>query len=273
MNYTLILISLVSAFSANATTFVNRPMAEAVKDVPNIVRGRTGESYGDFAADKRRIFTYTHLVVTDVLKGSIKDPQILLRSPGGGKDGQEMHVPGAAQFNVGEDVVLLLGPFNDEDKSYDIPGLTTGKYNVVRGANGEPILENSLGSAAMYDPKKDPNTQAYNAKVPLETFRRIAKGEDIPEASHTQFEQSKAEPPPGAYEAGHHHPEVVAIGEAPKAPVATSTVAPPVPQVTAPTSEKSTLWIPLSLALLAAFGGVVLWLVVRDDTDDKPGPP
>ena len=244
-------------------------MAEAVKDVPNIVRGKTGESYGDFAADKRRIFTYTHLVITDVLKGSIKDRQILVRSPGGGKDGQEMHVPGAAQFNADEDVVLLLGPYNAEDKSYDIPGLTTGKYNVVRGENGEPVLENSLGGAAMYDPRKDPNTQAYNARVPLETFRRIARGEDIPEATHNQFEQSKAAPPPGAYEAGHHHPEIVAQGTAPKAPVPVgqNTAVPPTPEVASPAAEKSTLWVPLSLLLLAMAVGGILWLVLRDDSD------
>ncbi|MBI3555533.1 MAG: hypothetical protein HY074_04645 [Deltaproteobacteria bacterium] len=251
--------------AANATSFVNRPMAEAVNEVPNIVRGKTGESYSDFAADKRRIFTYTHLAITDVLKGSIKDTKILLRSPGGGKDGQEMHVPGAAQFGQDEDVVLLLGEYNAEDKSYDIPGLTTGKYNVVTGEAGEPILVNSLGGAAMYDPRKDPATQAYNARVPLETFRRIAKGEDIPEAAHNQFEQSKAAPPPGAYEAGHNHPEITPQGTVPK-PLTPDQVAPHVEAEHA-VETKSSLWVPLSFALLTAVGALVLWLVLRPSKD------
>lgn len=245
--------------SAQATSFVNRPMSEAVKDVPIIVRGTTGESYSDFEADKRRIFTYTHLVITEVLKGDIKETQILMRSPGGSKDGQEMSVPGAAQFTNGEDVVVMLGAMNTEDNSYDIPGLTTGKYNVARGENGETVLLNSLGSAAVYDPKKTAGTQAYNARVSLETFRRIAKGEDIPEAAHTQFEQSKAPPPPGAFEAGHNHDEILARGEKPKPHV------PDADEVKQP--EKTNVWVPLSFALIAAVAGLILWLGLRSSKD------
>ena len=121
-----------------ATTFANRPLGVVVNSAENIVRGKAGESYADWdTVDKKRIFTYTSLLITEVLKGVLTEKQILIRQPGGSKDGIEMGVPGVANFVVGEDVVLQKKKKNQEDSSYDIPGFTTGKYNVKRDQNGD----------------------------------------------------------------------------------------------------------------------------------------
>src|SRR5262245_44726699 len=124
-----------AAIPAAATTFVNRPIAEAVKESAYIVRGRAGDSHSAWDKAHQRVYTYTRFNATDVLRGKLKAPKILVRQPGGSVDGIEMNVPGVAHFGNDEDVVLLLGERNEDDDSYDVPGFTTGKYNVVSGDN------------------------------------------------------------------------------------------------------------------------------------------
>lgn len=231
---------------------MNRPISEAVKESSFIVRGRPGDSYSDWDKQHQRIFTYTHFTVTDVLRGDLKANKILVRQPGGGVGGVEMNVPGTAHFNNEEDLVLLLGAHNDEDDSYDVPGFTTGKYNVFPGENGEPVLVNSMGGSALYDPRKDAKTLSYNSRIPLEIFRRIAAGEDVPEASHPQFQGSGKVAPKGAFEADHHA-FVLEKKDAQKN--ASAEV-----KVETSTQASSEFWVPLSFALIAVFGIVVLWL-------------
>ena len=105
-----------------ATTFINRPFNDVVKESPLIVRGRAADQYTDWGkgGSSKAIFTYTQFIITEVLKGDLKETSILLRQPGGEKDGVELHVPGAAIFNRDEELVVLLGAFDAADKSYDV---------------------------------------------------------------------------------------------------------------------------------------------------------
>lgn len=254
-----VFLVLLLSVAAQATTFVNRPLGEVVKETANIVRGRPGESYSDWGkGENRQIFTYTPFVVTEVLKGGLRENRILLRQPGGGKDGMEMNVPGTAHFNTTEDVVVMLGERNKEDDSYDIPGFTTGKYSVVPGENGEPALVNSLGGGALYDPNRDPRTLSYNSKIPLEVFRRIAKGEDIPEGAHRQYEGSRRPAPREAFEAGHSHEPAAPKAAAPT-PRPRPGDQPDAAAVRPPESGGRSIWIPISFAVLALAGGILLW--------------
>ena len=248
---------------AVATTFVNRPVNEIIKETVNIVRGRPGPERVDWDKAHRNIYTYTNFVVTDVLRGDVKETKILLRQPGGAKDGIEMNVPGVAHFDLEEDVVVLISARNEEDGSYDVPGFTTGKYNVVPGENGEPVLVNSLGGSAVYDPNKDPRTLSYNSRIPLEVFKRLAKGEDIPEASHRQYERSGKPAPSGAFEAGHHHESapVPKVGVAPTAPNSNTSKESFDPKSSS--GESNGVWVSLGFAVLAVIGAAILWRVIR----------
>lgn len=252
--------------NALATTFINRPLGEAVKESAFIVRGKAGESYSDWDKQgQRRVYTYTYFNVVEVLRGNLKESQILVRQPGGSKDGMEMNVPGVAHFQLGEEVVLLLGEHNSEDDSYDVPGFTTGKYNLVKGERGETFLVNSLGGAAIYDPNKDAKTQSYNSRIPLDVFRRIAKGEEVPEASSPQFKGSQKPAPKGAFEADHDQHSHPRQPQRP-APVPTKVAGP-----TEPIEEESSgggLWVPLSFALLALSGIAIFLIATRSKGDE-----
>jgi hypothetical protein len=157
---------------------------------------------------------------------------------------------------------------NKEDDSYNVPGLTTGKYNVSTGENGEPILVNSLGGAAFYDPNKDARTLSYNSKIPLEVFRRVAKGEDIPEAAHKQYQDSQKPAPHGAYEADHEdHLKHMNHANGVVLPSPRSSASPQPDSLETATENSSarsqSFWIPLSFALLAVSAGLLLWRILR----------
>ncbi len=239
--------------TAHSTTFVNRPFNDVIKESPIIVRGRASDQYTDWGKGKqsKAIFTYTTFIISEVLKGELKETSILLRQPGGEKDGTELHVPGAATFQRDEDLVVLLGNKDTDDNSYDVPGLTTGKYNVVE-QNGELYLESSLGAAAVYDPNKDAGTMSYNSKIPLDVFRKVAKGQEMANAPSHQFEQSKEKPKANAFEADHEKHSEVAHQEVAK-------VNAPKEIETKQESQSNSIWITLSFAFMAILGGFTLF--------------
>ncbi len=201
------IITLIYSSSLWATTFVNRSLNEVVQEASVIVRGIAGSSHSEWDKSHERIFTYTNFNITEVLRGKLQEKSILLRQPGGSRDGMNMFVPGTAGFEQGEEVVVLLAERDPEDNSYDVPGFTTGKYLVERDSNGETVLVNSLGSSAVYDPKKRAGVQSYSAKIAYDVFKRVVAGEDLPESAHKQFRASAEKPSENAFEAHHDHHE------------------------------------------------------------------
>lgn len=147
-------VTFLFATSAFATEFVPSSLPSQVAQVPIIVRGTIGTSYSDWGnhdGGGRGLFTFYQLQPTEVLKGQVAaGATILFREIGGEKDGMGEGVPGAAQFTRGEDVVVMLGPQNG-DGSYDLRGLSAGKFNIVREEDGSE----SLTSVALSPPPHD----------------------------------------------------------------------------------------------------------------------
>jgi hypothetical protein len=128
--------------SAHATTFLDVPFPDAVKDAPVIVHGQVGASAADWSKDgngSRRIYTFYDVDVSEVLKGDAPTGHIQMREMGGVKDGVGLQVAGASTYQPGEDVVVFLGERNS-DGSFDVRGMMMGKYNVVKDANGQAYL-------------------------------------------------------------------------------------------------------------------------------------
>lgn len=145
-NFRTLLMALFVPALCLATTFIERPFPEVVQDSPVIVRGRVGMSYTDWVKgeeNSRRIYTFYELLLDEVVKGQGQVPQglrsIVFRELGGEKDGVGMQVAGSAQFDKGEDVVLLLGNRNS-DGSYDLRGLSMAKFNIERDSEGHESL-------------------------------------------------------------------------------------------------------------------------------------
>jgi hypothetical protein len=124
------------ALAAQATTFMERPFPDAVRDAPIVVRGRVGASYTNWVVGPdggKRIFTFTELTVDEVFKGpsAAGKRSLVMRELGGEKDGMGMQVAGTAQFERGEDVVVFLNE-PAPDGAYEVRGMMMGKYTLER---------------------------------------------------------------------------------------------------------------------------------------------
>lgn len=129
-------------FFAHATTFVATPFPDLVKGAPTVARGKIGDSSTDWVSgddSSKKIFTFYQLEIEEVFKGEVAPGNITIREMGGEKDGKGMQVAGAAQFARGEDVVVFLGEQN-RDGSYDVRGLSSGKFDLKRQQDGKLCL-------------------------------------------------------------------------------------------------------------------------------------
>lgn len=176
-----------------ATTFANRPITSVVKEAPAIVQGRARNSHSDWgkaSGNQKAIFTYTEFDVIEVLKGPKLPHLIILRAPGGEKDGIEMSVPGTANFTSGDEIVVTLAAKDPSDESYEVLNLSAGKYNLVK-ENNEVLLVNSLGGGEVYEPGKGYQELSYNSKIPLAAFKEIIRHEEKSEAEGKELNTPK----------------------------------------------------------------------------------
>ncbi len=175
---------------AQATTFAPRPFPTVVQDARYIARGTIGVSHSEMSTGSdgmKRIYTYYELQITEAVKGSFPSGTILIREMGGEKDGIAMQVAGASQFKAGEDALVFLGAPN-LDASYDVRGLSTGKYSVEKGPNGQEVLtggilalseeidEHGHGSGAESGAQNAPGNPRT---VPLQRLREIVKEQSL----------------------------------------------------------------------------------------------
>ncbi len=173
---------LLAPYAARATTFIDRPFPESVKDAPAIVRGLVGKSHAEWASgdDKnQRIYTYYEIAVSEAIKGDVERGPLQIRVMGGEKDGVGMQVSGSPQFSAAEEVVVFLGARN-QDRSRDLWGLMMGKFQVIRDPEGKDRLEGpGLGQG-------DSRTQS---KWTLASLRKVVAEQDgvreIPVVSKT----------------------------------------------------------------------------------------
>jgi hypothetical protein len=117
-----------AAVPALGTTVIAETIDEAVARAPIVVRATARQSQS--GTDEHRIWTWTELTVTEVLKG--RAPKVVLvKQPGGvvGPVGQA--VAGVARFVEGEDCVLLLEPAVDEPGVLMVRALAAGKISFT----------------------------------------------------------------------------------------------------------------------------------------------
>lgn len=129
------------------------PASKILNEAPLIVRGKIsgkGEpTWGKFENESRQIYTVYTLRINEVLKGTPpSDSNIQFRELGGEKDGMGMKIEGTAEFQDGEDVVVLLDPKNGEG-TFDLHGMTLGKISIASDDSGQEKL---TGAALAAEP-------------------------------------------------------------------------------------------------------------------------
>lgn len=131
MNPRKLLALLVLSTVASATVVVHRTLDEMAQRSPVIVRARVARSLAAWDEQKRTIWTWTELTVTDPIKGK-PGPLVLVKQPGGELDGIGQAVSGAATFREGDDCVLFLEPAPHETGAFMVSGMAAGKVLMTQ---------------------------------------------------------------------------------------------------------------------------------------------
>lgn len=241
-----------------ATSFIERPFPQTVQDSPVIVHGRVGPTYTDWGHESdggKRIYTYWELEIVEVLKGSVDGAQgvLRMREMGGEKDGMGMQVPGSAQFNTGEDVVVFLSDKNSEG-SYDVWGLMMGKLNVQKNGDGKEILSgpaiNNLTHSRLLDDESHGDTPSAS-KWTLDALRNLVASQGStppPESQNPSIKRVVKSEPSAA-------PVV--------APTPSETSSPVAPQLQTSSPEDSSFPSGLVVALGAGILVLSLFFIAR----------
>jgi hypothetical protein len=148
---TLLPVFLLLGLPARATTVLQADLPELAQAADAVVHGTVRRMESRWSGDGRRIVTDVEIQVTESLKGQ-PGATVLVTQPGGhvGDVGQVVH--GLATFKQGEEVVLFLerrGP-----RAFRVAGMTQGKYQVQRSADGTQVLAvpESSGETLLLDP-------------------------------------------------------------------------------------------------------------------------
>lgn len=116
----------LTALAASATVIAYETLDQMAAHAPVIVRGRVMRTVAGYDAEKRRIWTWAELSVTESIKGKTGS-MVLIKQLGGEVDGRGQAVAGVARFTEGEDVVVLLERAPDEAGTFLVYGMSAGK--------------------------------------------------------------------------------------------------------------------------------------------------
>lgn len=131
------------ANSASATSFTSFRVTDQISEATYVARGVIGTYEVREEPSSNRPFTYWSFSVSETYTDSKLHGTIEIRQPGGELNGVGYFVAATANFNEGEDVVLMLRETDEDAK--EVIGLASGKYTVKKSESGEEYLENGLG--------------------------------------------------------------------------------------------------------------------------------
>lgn len=148
---------------ASATSFGPFPITRQIDETQYIVRGRIGNTWVKLDEATKRPYTYWNLNIVESYSASKLDGQVAIRQPGGEVGNMGYRIPGSAEFQEGEDVVVMLREAGDGTK--EVTGLMSGKYTVFKQSDGREALRNGLGIDIMDSEGKAMTPDAFHALV------------------------------------------------------------------------------------------------------------
>jgi hypothetical protein len=176
-----LLVTLGLGVTAEATTVLAESVDEMAVRAPIVVRAQVRQSQSGWSEGARRIWTWTELTITEVIKGKVP-LVVLVKQPGGSVGPVGQAVAGVASFTTGEDCVLFLEPSPDEPKVYLVRGMAAGKIVFVE-RHGQQIAQRSLEGLNLVRPgapslvrASQPEPSLGAPQALLERLRRVVKG-------------------------------------------------------------------------------------------------
>jgi len=135
---------------ARATVLVPLDTKAMTERADRVVLGTVVAQVSRWTGDHQAIYTDVTIRVARAYKGALKPGDtVVVRREGGSVDGIGMRVYGAAQFGIGEEVLLFVETRGGA--AYTV-GMTQGKLRVTTGADGIKRVAANLADVAFTRP-------------------------------------------------------------------------------------------------------------------------
>jgi len=159
-------------FAAKATTFGPIPVYKQAENTQYYVRAHISSAPRvEREPDSQRPYTYWDIHVSEQQQGEPLPEQLTIREPGGELGNEGYHVAATAQFVPGEDVFLALRD-TSQGGVKEVVGLASGKYSVVPGPDGKPLVRSGLGLPVSGEHNEPLTPDEFNSLL-----HRIARGQ------------------------------------------------------------------------------------------------
>lgn len=145
-----LLLLMVCAVAANATTVVPMSVEELTRAASDVVEAHALRSWSSWNAQHTLIYTYTSFEVMKKLKG-VAPELVTVKQVGGTADGYTQKVSGVRHFQDGEDDLLFLRPSVAADGTLVVVGLMQGNFRVFHSTSGEAQVSNGMTGAQKFD--------------------------------------------------------------------------------------------------------------------------
>lgn len=121
-----LLLSISPSFASMTELLSTKQLAQGAD---SIRMGEVTAQWSSWDAEKKMVYTYTKLKVSETVKGQAHD-EVLIKQPGGEVGNVGMRVHGMAVFRKGERALVFLR--KGEGDYPALVGLSQGKFNIVR---------------------------------------------------------------------------------------------------------------------------------------------
>lgn len=169
-------VCLALAFVSAATTIVPMSIETLTERSSLVVQAQAQDSWSEWSADRRMIYTITRFQVKETLKGEAS-AQIEVKQPGGRMGAIGQSVSGVRQFHSGEEAVLFLQPAKSEAGRMIVTGLMQGNFTILEGSGmSGKYASNGVAGVEVFDSSTKTIKSFSGSRIPLRILRqRIRK--------------------------------------------------------------------------------------------------
>jgi len=167
-----VLVAVLMAASASATTLVRMSLDQLAEASTEIIRGHVVSQQTLWNPEHTRIYTYTTLALDQTYKGN--PPALLVVQQPGGKVGRvQVFVAGTIQFHAQAGYVLFLERSSADPSKFLPVGMMQGAYRIYRDQKTqEEKLILPLGSLPRGVPASGAGSIIAGPAVPARQFQR-----------------------------------------------------------------------------------------------------
>lgn len=146
--WALIAASVIAPASADATVMVPTTLEAMSVEAVLVVTGRVLAQESAWDQAHRKIFTYTEIQVLERIAGEGDPKTIVVRTMGGEVGDIGMKVSGVPKFKPEEEVLVFLRNDPVEAGTFQVIGMSQGKFRLVRQADGKVMAVPSVEGLA-----------------------------------------------------------------------------------------------------------------------------